>query len=293
MPYLGEILAATAPMAWAVAVILFRKGGEEVTPLALNLFKSVFGVVLLALTLLAVGGSPWQETTWGDGLILAASGVVGIAVADTVFFKALNALGASRLAVLGAAYPLMVISLSFAFLGEGFGTWQWMGAALVVVAVVLASIPDKDEDHGGRFLYGVVVGLFALAAMAVGVVMAKPALDRTPLVWAAFLRLGGGVVAMLPVCALLPSRRTLFATFLPSRTWRVTVPAAFMGTYLAYMLWFGGNKFAPISVASTLNQLHVIYTVILATLFLSEKLTATKLAGVVCGVSGSVLVVLG
>ena len=293
MPYLGEILAAVAPMAWAVAVILFRKGGEDVAPLALNLFKSVLGLALIALTLLAVGGAPWTETTLADGLVLAASGVVGIAVADTIFFHALNTLGASRLAVLGAAYPLMVIALSFMFLDEGFGVWQWAGAGLVVIAVVLASLPDGGDERAASFTRGIVLGLVALAVMAVGVVMAKPALDRTPLVWAAFLRLGGGVAVMVPLCVVLPARRALFAPFRPSETWKVIVPGAVMGTYLAYMLWFGGNKFAPVSVASTLNQLHVIYTVILAALFLGERLTAARAAGVVFGVSGSVLVVLG
>jgi drug/metabolite transporter (DMT)-like permease len=293
MPYLGEILAATAPIAWAIAVILFRKGGEDVAPLALNLFKSVLGLVLIALTLLAVGGAPWTETTVADGLMLAASGVVGIAVADTIFFHALNTLGASRLAVLGAAYPLMVIALSFVFLDEGFGIGQWAGAGLVVIAVILASLPDKGDQRVASFTHGILLGLAALAVMAVGVVMAKPALDRTPLVWAAFLRLGGGVAFMVPVCLLLPSRRALWAPFRPSETWKVIVPGAVMGTYLAYMMWFGGNKYAPVSVASTLNQLHVIYTVILAALFLGERLTAARVAGVVFGVSGSVLVVLG
>lgn len=293
MPYLGEILAATAPIAWAVAVILFRKGGEQVSPLALNLFKSVLGLGLIAITVVAVGGSPWERTTVSDAVVLAASGVVGIAVADTIFFVALNTLGASRLAVLGACYPLMVITLSFVFLGEGFGPGQWAGAGLVVVAVMLASIPDKGDPRTARFGYGLLMGFAAMAVMAAGLVMAKPALDRTPLVWAAFLRLGGGVLAMLPVCLLLPDRKKLFAPFKPSRSWKIIVPASVTGTYLAYMMWFGGNKFAPVSVASTLNQLHVIYTVILAALFLGEKLTATRAAGVVCGVAGSVLVVLG
>ena len=39
-PYFGELLALLSPMAWAVAVILFRKTGEKVPPVPLNLVKN-------------------------------------------------------------------------------------------------------------------------------------------------------------------------------------------------------------------------------------------------------------
>ncbi len=54
LPYLGEILSALAPLAWAVAVILFRMAGRSVEPLALNLFKNTVGLLLLGITLLVV-----------------------------------------------------------------------------------------------------------------------------------------------------------------------------------------------------------------------------------------------
>jgi len=294
VPYLGEALSALAPLAWAIAVILFRRAGDDVAPLPLNLFKSVVGLLLLLLTMLVIGDPSWRETSTSDLVVLALSGIVGVALADTVFFYALNILGASRLAVVGATYMPFVVLLSFAFLGDRFGPLQWIGSVLALAAVVLASWPrGETEQRPRRFALGAALGVLALGLMAVGVVMAKPALDRTPVVWASTLRLGAAVLAMLPVLAALPGRRSYFAPFRPTRIWWIILPGAVIGTYLAYMLWLGGIKYTDVSVAAILNQLHVIYTVILAAIFLGERITALKLAGVALAVTGSVMVVVG
>ena len=50
MPYLGEILSLAAPVCWSFAIIVFRKTGESVPPLPLNLFKITVGLTLLSIT---------------------------------------------------------------------------------------------------------------------------------------------------------------------------------------------------------------------------------------------------
>ena len=298
---LGEVLSALAPLAWAVAVILFRAGGERVGPVALNLFKNIVGLLLLGITLAALGQIWWAEAAVWDVAVLLASGVLGIAVADTLFFVALNRLGASRMAIVGSSYPVVVILLSLVFLGERFVAWQWVGAALVLGAVVLASLPDRPaagaKASGGgsgarEALVGTLVGLAAIALMAAGIVMAKPVLDHAPVVWSSAIRLTGGAAVLLVYCSIHPRRRTFFEPLRPSRDWRTILPGAVIGTYLAYMLWLAGIKYAPVSIAAVLNQLHVIYTVVLAALFLRERMTPRKLLAVGLAVGGSAMVVL-
>jgi drug/metabolite transporter (DMT)-like permease len=293
--HLGELLSAVAPMAWAVAVVLFRAGGDRVGPVAMNLFKNMVALPLFAVTLLVMGQVTWADAQPGDATILLASGVIGIALADTLFFVALNALGASRLAVVGASYPVWVILLSVTFLGETFTLWQWVGCVLMVAAVVLATLPEGGVSRAaaGRGLaIGVVAGLASVLLMAGSIVMAKPVLDRAPVVWSSSVRLAGGTAVLLVYGLLSPARRTLFRPWIPGAQWRTILPASLVGTYLAYMLWLGGAKFAPVSIASVLNQLHVIYTAILAALFLSEKMTPRKGIAVALSIGGSALVVL-
>ena len=54
-PPVGELCALGAALTWAVAVVLFKRTGESVGPLALNMFKNVVGLVLFVATLAAAG----------------------------------------------------------------------------------------------------------------------------------------------------------------------------------------------------------------------------------------------
>src|SRR5512142_3050641 len=86
----GEFYSIACALIWAVAVILFRKGGEHVPPLALNLFKDTVGLGLFLVTLPLLGVSLTAHHPPSDWLVLLASGVLGIGFADTLFFACLN-----------------------------------------------------------------------------------------------------------------------------------------------------------------------------------------------------------
>lgn len=297
LPWLGEILSSLAPLAWAVAVILFRVAGDRVGPLSLNLFKNTAGLVLMLPLVAVAGAADWRGVSALDLALLLTSGVVGIAVADTLFLWALNRLGAARIAVVEAAYPVATILLSFAFLGERFGWLQWAGASLVVAAIVLGAWGQEEPSPRGAEPAPTAValgaGVASVVLMGVGIVMVKPVLDHLSVVGASAARLAGGQVALLAWCGIHRRRRALFSVFRPSGVWRVIVPGAVIGTFLAYMLWVGGMKYAPVSVASVLNQLHVVYIAVLAALFLDERLTPARWLAVVLGLVGSAVVAVG
>ncbi|MDP8289127.1 MAG: EamA family transporter, partial [Candidatus Electryonea clarkiae] len=117
IPYLGEILALSAAVVWSIAVILFKKAGETVHPLSLNLFKNTVGFVLLIPTILIVGKGSIQDISLYYYLLFIASGILGIGISDTLFFHSLNMLGASRSAVVDLLYSPFIISLSILWIG--------------------------------------------------------------------------------------------------------------------------------------------------------------------------------
>jgi len=94
IPYIGELFALGAPLAWSFAVILFRKTGERVPPLALNLFKNVLAMGLFLATLLVLGTAAPEGTTYWHYGLLVLSGVIGIAISDTLFMMCLIRIGA-------------------------------------------------------------------------------------------------------------------------------------------------------------------------------------------------------
>ena len=112
----GELMSVGAALVWSYSVILFKQA-DEMAPLGLNALKNVVAMVCLAITMLLMGtGIPWDRPL-EDWLLLAASGVLGIALADTLFFAALKRMGPGRLAVVECLTPFIVMT-SVLFLGE-------------------------------------------------------------------------------------------------------------------------------------------------------------------------------
>lgn len=297
MVYQGEICALAAALTWSVSVILF-KASEAVSPKAMNLFKNVVALGLFAVTLLVMGEGPPPERSQADWVRLCVSGVLGIALADTLIFMALRRLGASLLAVVDCAYAPTIVIFSVLVLGEPLGVGFLVGGVLVVAGVLLAvaqrpaDLGDKASSAARRDLkIGALLGVLGIVAMAMGVVIVKPLLEGSSLVEVTAVRLLAGVVAQL-IWALGFREWETFRVFKERSVWPTLIPGSILGTYVAMLFWLGGFKWAPVSEAAVLNQLSSVFTIALAWLFLKEKLSWRRGLGAGLAVAGAMVVIL-
>lgn len=293
----GEFSATLCGLLWAVAVILFKKSGEQVPPVVLNLFKGTVGLILLLATMLIFGLPLFPAgASRADWIVLLVSGIIGIGIADSFLFAALNRLGAGRNAIVDCLYSPLVILCSIIYLSEPLSPWLFVAIGGMIAAILIgtwnpAHVSDPDELKAIR--RGVLLGAVSQLLMAIGIVMAKPVLDTAEPWWATTVRLVGGW-AFLVVHGLMPAhRRATIRAFTPSRQWWLTVPAAVIGTYLALIFWILGMKYTYTTIASVLNQLSTIFMLILATLFLKEPLTWRKALAIAIGFSAGVLAGIG
>ena len=294
IPHMGEVLALVTAIIWAVAVILFKKSGESVHPIALNLFKNSLAVVLLIPTTLIIGGTILPDVPSKEYLLLLASGALGIGVSDTLFFKSLNMLGAGLVAIIDCFYSLFIILLSYLFLAEHMGWWQLLGASLIISAVLTAA-SKKGSSHISRKTLFIGIGLGALAMFtnAIGLVIIKPLLDRSALLWVVETRLVGGMMILLLVLLFRRDRMTIMRTLRTAGGWKYTISGSFVGAYVAMMFWLAGMKFTQASIAAALNQTTTVFIFIFAALFLKEPINRLRILGIVLAMVGSILVTLG
>jgi drug/metabolite transporter (DMT)-like permease len=114
----GEFFALSSALTWALAVILLRRSGETLPAFELNLFKTGFGIALMIPTILLAHGLLLPDYTTTELVWVLVSGLLGIAVADTWYLKALNMMGASRTGIVSSLFSPFFILLSAVFLGE-------------------------------------------------------------------------------------------------------------------------------------------------------------------------------
>jgi len=136
---IGEAFSIGSALAWSGGVIIYKRLGETLAPLQLNLLKNLIVLALIVPTLLLMPGFAWPSLPLSAVMLSLVSGVLGIAVADTLYFRALNTLGAARMGVMGNLYSPFVIVLSFLFLSERLTALQGVGFVLVSAGVLLVS----------------------------------------------------------------------------------------------------------------------------------------------------------
>ena len=133
-----------------------------------------------------------------------------------------------------------------------------------------------------------MLGIVAIALMAVAIVMIKPVLETQPLGWVTLLRLSGALLGLVVIAAARGELRMLSARG-HRVNWKLLAAAAFVGQFLSMVLWLGGYKYAPASVAAMLNETASIFIVLRAWWWLREPLGKQGLIGVVLTIFGVIL----
>jgi drug/metabolite transporter (DMT)-like permease len=288
----GEVFALSSSLVWALAVILFRRSGETLPAFELNLFKNFLGLILLIPTILLIEGLVLPDFTFVELLLLFVSGLLGIAVADTWYLKALNMMGASRTGIVSSLFSPFIILLSAIFLGERLAAWQWLGFTLVMAGVLLVTWrTHRSVVEAADVKKGVLYGIGAVFFMAAGVVMVKEILETRSFLWTVELRMVGGATGMLVYILISSQWQNVKRNFSQPQPWGTVVFASFLGAYLALILWLAGYKLIDASVASVLNETNVSFIVFLAWLMLGERINRRKLIGLALTVAGVIIMI--
>jgi drug/metabolite transporter (DMT)-like permease len=290
LDFVGKVLALGSAVFWAVAVILFKKAGASIRPLALNWYKTALTVLLLLPCLFLEG---LDGITGSRLLLVFLSGVLGIAVSDTLFFVALDRLGASRTAIVDCFYTPSAMLAAWVMLGEWPRAVQVAGGLCVVTAVLVVSL-ERGQPHvkldRSRVVTGFLAGAAAMMVMGVSITIMKPVLERHSLWVVTELRSVAALAALTAMMVLRQDRRELFASLTGHGAWRHALPGSFLGNVLAMTLWVGAFKYTSVSSAAILNQTNMVFVVVMATWILKEPFSRHRLLGTAMAFTGAVMV---
>jgi drug/metabolite transporter (DMT)-like permease len=298
--YLGMTLSTLCALLWATAVVLFKKSGEKVSPLSLNLVKNFVSVVLYTITLPLLGIAFNPDITLYEWILIAVSGVLGIGLGDAFFFAALNRLGASLTAIVDCLYSPFMILFSIVFLGEPFTIALTVGTAMVLGGLFLATnrrgarklekdrVKSKSERR--KLLAGFAYGTIGIVAMAGSVVMVKPLLSKMSVLWVIWWRMLWGFLALVIWLGAHPKRVELARRLTKITSWRFVLSGGIVGGYFATIAWLYGMSLTNVSIASVLNQLSTLFIILLAALFLKEKMNRERIIAAFLGFGGACVI---
>lgn len=293
----GELAALFAACLWAVSSVVYARIGERIPPIELNLIKGAIAIALLVITLL-LQGDFLVAIAPNNLCLLILSGVLGIGLGDTAFFFALNYLGARRALLMETLAPPITAILALIFLQEKLSLLAICGILLTVsgVAWVVTERVPNSQSHPTDLQRGIGFGIVAAIALALGAVLSRAVLATTSIspLWAALLRLIGGVLILLPWGWHRQKRRdTKFriSTLFSLKIICAVFFAAFAGTYLGIWLQQTAIKFTAAGIALTLTNTSPLFVIPIA-LCMGERVSNRAILGVAVALCGVALLLL-
>lgn len=298
---MGEILSLCSAFFWACAVIIFKQIGNSVSPILINFVKNTLGAILIFITLYFMGMNPFTIPnifTQNEIYILIISGIIGLGIADILFLKSLNIVGAGITALVDIMYSPFVLFFAFILLGEKLLILQIIGGLLILGAIIFASFKMQNIPVDRKQLFkGILIGISALAMMAYCIVWIKPILNKTNEItnhlWIAGFRMIPGAVTPFLLTIYYFNKEEVKDIFTNKLILKSLFFGAIFATYLGISFWIVGMANTKASIAAILNQTASIFILILARIFLKELITPRKSFAIVVASFGAILILVG
>lgn len=258
-----------AALVWGTADYCAKKAATS-----LGFWPTVWGMnavgALVLASAWAAGAFTLAAAPWGT---LAGLGA-GNALGGVLFYYALEFGPLALVSPITAAYPVVSAVCAFLLIGERLSAALALAVAGVIAGTLLASLAPAHTGTqypkrrrallsavAGALTFGVV--FFGLAAVASTAGTAAPVL---------VFRLMGAALLALPLLAGARLPRALLRS-----KWVWATGVLDSGAYLLYAV---GARHLPVAVISSLSGLFTVWTLVLAVLFLRERLAKIQWLGV-------------
>lgn len=263
---------------WASAFVAIRHLGEDFSPGALSLGRTLVGALCLGVVALASQGLP--RPTGRQWVSLVTIGVLWFGVYNIALNAGERRVDAGTAAMLIQVSPVLVAVLAAVFLNEKFTVYIGLGLALAFSGVGLISMSSSESsDHD---VIGVLLCLVSAIVYSISLILQKPLVARLPAIHVTWLACTIGAIACLPFVGQLveqtrdaPTSSVLWVVYLG------VFPTAIAFTTYAYAL----QHMSASSLAITTYLVPPI-TIVMGLVFLDEAPPAMAYVGGVLALVG-------
>lgn len=262
---------------------------RKLKPLFVTLFSGLSGLLFL-LVMSPIFGLPANP----DAIFWGIMAGLGSAVAVTALYASLAIGPISILSPLGAVMSALIpMFFGVLFKGEQFTTLGWVALLGIVVAVGLVGFVPSDDIRLPS-AKGLLLGLTAGVFIGLILIFINQAPTNSGLTSVTVMRaVSASTIGLFVLISFLINKNFRRGEF--SFGYKVWLMVAFTGILdsSANVFFLFAMRFGSLTVVSVLTALYPLGTIILARVFLKEKIAKVQLAGVLLALSCSALLASG
>lgn len=147
-PAAGILLVLSAALSWAVLTAMVRAWLPGFSPFFVNAAVITFVTPLFLVSHLAVHGPQWAfSASGGLWVVMLLSGLMGIGLGHSLFYRSVPALGVSLSNILQLTRPFFTALFSFLIFGERLSPLQMVGGALLIAGAYVVTVLRTGEHR--------------------------------------------------------------------------------------------------------------------------------------------------
>lgn len=295
---IGEWSALAAALFWTLSSLLW--GRIRVSALGLNICKNFLAAAFIGVHLfilhLTLREPVLQMSNASIGW-LALSGLIGIVIGDTLYFRSIQILGARRALMMASTSPLFAAALAWSLLSEDLQFIGVIGIVLTVlgVVVVVADRQARVEIPGlfpGHVSTGICFGLLAAVCQAIGGVLSKKGMADCNALEATWIRILVAALTTLAIVIWQGQLRRLAQQVLRTDIIKFLVPATVLGTWLGIWLsQIAYKESSEVAIAQTLLSTCPLFAIPIVVFVYGQKVSLFAWVGTVVAIVGIFLAV--
>ena len=289
MIYVGIIVALLSAASWAFATVVFDRIGKVVPYVGITFLKGIFSIILMIVLLIFTGGLH-SVGIW-DFSFLALSGIIGISLGDSLFFKSLQDLGAKVQVVFFLLGQIFTMILSLLLLGELLSLEQYIGAVVLLIGIVIV-IWGKQKNHPNK-VRGIVCGLLSILCFSISAIMVKMSIAEVEVVTATFYRMLFGTVFTLGFGVVGQQLPSWIKPLKDKRLLVLFILNVFVITYGGFLLLMVAIKLISVSLVSVLGTTEPVFVLLFAYLINKEGITKQEVIGTLITLIGLFIIING
>tara|TARA_Y100001968_G_scaffold218711_1_gene201381 strand:- start:313 stop:1179 length:867 start_codon:yes stop_codon:yes gene_type:complete len=259
----GFLAAISAVFFWTFACSIWRRESENLLPRQINIYKNFLASIFFLPVVLSIN---WFSDISAI-FVLMISGIVGIAIGDTLYINSLKIIGTRKTLSFEALTPIIATVVGTLSINENYPQKVWIGSLIVSFSLLMIVRQNTyKKDHSREIkIFGILCAFGSVLCAVFAALMSRLILISsilTPLQTTEIRLLSASMFLFLffkKDCVNL-----LFNRSITKKSHSNLVLSTFIGTNLGILFQQIVFKFLPIGIGWTLLSLSPIFAIFIS-----------------------------
>jgi drug/metabolite transporter (DMT)-like permease len=244
---------------------------------------------MMLVTMALLRGTLWPTHISVSGTAwLAASGILGLAIGDTLLFQAFSRIGPRKSLLFMTLAPPITALCAWPMLGEPITLRMAAGILVTILGVALVLDQRASATPFGSTKTGYMYAAGAAICQALGNIGTKLGGEHDPLDMS-LVRISFGTAVLIVYMAYKTDMRVELSPLRKPAILRSVIGATIIGTYLGIWLQVTSLRYAPAGIAATLSSTSPLFVLPFAAIFLGDKITGRSVIASLTAICGMLI----